>query len=214
MTIAVSLGEVPALSTRDDLIAEVRAELNRADLTDGEIKSFIRRFEARANRLLRTPEMEQLDSVLADQAQGVLPTDFLEMRRVVGPSGYALDYVSPVNFIDYRDKTPVYTLAGNAIHFAPAPTTDTLFSLLYWAKIPALTADQPTNWLLERHPDAYFYGTLVNAETRIANDDRAVLWKAALDECFAEIEAEARRNSTGMTPRMRAGVHQTRGARA
>lgn len=214
MSIAVSLTEAPALATRDDLIAEVRAELNRADLTDGEIKSFIRRFEARANRLLRTPEMESIGSLSTSTSAALLPTDFLEMRRVVGPDGYALDYVSPSNFIDYRDRTPVYTLADGSIHISPAPTTATTYSLLYWAKVPALTINQATNWLLDRHPDAYFYGTLVNAETRIANDDRAVLWKAALDECFAEIEAEARRNSTGMTPRMRAGVHQTRGARA
>ena len=36
--------------------------------------------------------------------------------------------------------------------------------------------DRPHNWLLAKHPDAYLFGTLAEAELYIGHDERAPLW--------------------------------------
>ncbi|MCK8356920.1 hypothetical protein LXA28_18340, partial [Erwinia amylovora] len=44
-----------------------------------------------------------------------------------------------------------------------------------------------TNWLLTDHPDLYLYGSLLQAEAYLFNDDRLAVWKTAHDEVMAEI---------------------------
>jgi hypothetical protein len=59
--------------------------------------------------------------------------------------------------------------------------------------VPPLSDAQPTNWLLQEHPDAYLYGTLANAEAFIGHDERIQLWLAAREAAFASIEQADRK---------------------
>lgn len=212
MSIAVTLGEIPALDTRDDLIAEVKAELNRNDMSDGEIKSFIRRAEARFNRLLRTPDMEAIATITVDGTTADLPTDFLQLRAIYDADKQPLPVLSATGMLTYAGTGTVCALLGSSLSFNIELSG--LLTVHYWQAIPPLVADTPRNWLLERHPDLYFYGTLLGAEARIANDERIPLWKAATDETIAEIQRDGTRNRWGGPMQMMLDNRTVAGVRA
>jgi hypothetical protein len=102
-----------------------------------------------------------------------------------------LEYVEP-SYLQWaypsnNAGTPqVFTIEASSIYIRP--TTSDNLTFLYYAKIPALSDSNTTNWLLTAHPDVYLFGSMVEAELFGVNDSRAPLWKARRDEIFDEIE--------------------------
>jgi hypothetical protein len=48
--------------------------------------------------------------------------------------------------------------------------------MVYRKNIPALTASNTTNWLLDLAPDLYLYGVLMESAPYIKEDDRLQIW--------------------------------------
>jgi len=81
--------------------------------------------------------------------------------------------------------------------------------ITYFQKIPALTSTNTTNWLLDKYPDIYLYGTLCTAQAYLRDDERLAVWKGAWDEALGELERagiKARLPSTPLV--MRPGVYE------
>lgn len=197
-----------------DLLADVRLELNRDDFTDAEIVSFIRRAEARFNRILRVPAMEKSVTLVIASEIGALPNDFLDARSLYDANRVALRGMDPASFIEYSGNIPSYSLTAGVVRIAPAPTAATNYTLLYFSKIPALSTTVTTNWLLDSHPDAYLYATCLAASSRIADDGALAKWKQALDEALLEIEAAGSRNRFGGRIAMASPTQQLASVRA
>jgi hypothetical protein len=53
--------------------------------------------------------------------------------------------------------------------------------------ITPLAAGNPTNWLLQNHPDIYLYGALVESAPFLKDDERIPVWKMNLDERLNEL---------------------------
>jgi hypothetical protein len=119
------------------------------------------------NRELRVrPMLSRSTATISDEYSAV-PTDFLGVRS------FALDSAD-LAFVDVADiddaatdttaagKPTRYSVVGAEFRFFPAPDADYASVLTYWAKIPALSDDNPTNWLLTAHPDAYLYGAILH----------------------------------------------------
>jgi hypothetical protein len=53
--------------------------------------------------------------------------------------------------------------------------------------VTTLSVSNTSNWLLTAHPDAYLYGSLVEAEPYLKDDARIAIWKAGFDETVSEI---------------------------
>lgn len=180
-----------ALSTYAELLTELDAWLNRSDLT-ARIPTFIALFESRANRLLRVPEMEAESTFTL--ASGVdtyaLPDDFLAARSVIYDDEELLG-VTPATLrsnYDTAEGIPIaYAIVGTDMVMAPTPNAADTATLNYFQSIPALTADNPTNWLLTKYPDLYLWGSLTMAEAYLRDDERVAVWKSAWDEALAEI---------------------------
>ena len=148
------------------LQADVADWLMRSDLTDV-IPTFIVNGESRINKRIRHRLMEATDTLTFD-ANGVatLPSDFLEVRSLEVVSGslrIPLEHIEPDSaewLFKHRPSTPKYftTVAENVV-------TRPLFSgsgtLNYYARLPALSNAEPTNWLLEKFPEVYLYGALI-----------------------------------------------------
>lgn len=179
------------------LSADIADYLDRDDLT-ARIPGFIRRTEARLNRLLEDPEMEVSDTLTGDGAS--LPADFGAMISIGTADGNAL---TPMANAEYAALTPVsgvsrfYTIREGAIYYYPGSANVTL---VYRRSIPALTADSPTNWLLDRAPDVYLYGALVQASAFLAEDERVGLWKSAFDEAIDELRTDGAKRKWGAGP--------------
>lgn len=127
--------------------------------------------ETKLNRALRVADMETVDTVTIANGDGTLPTDFLEARQVLSPTGTPIRSVSLQQLTNsYRTYpgTPYgYAIVGSTIQVRPKADGD--LTLTYYAKIPGLTTANPTNWLLEKAPDVYLYALL--AEVAIASMD-------------------------------------------
>ncbi|KQS79035.1 hypothetical protein ASG25_10640 [Rhizobium sp. Leaf384] len=116
--------------------------------------------EAKFNRVLRVGEMESSGNVTLVSGDADLPADFLEARLVSAPDGRGLNAWSLAEldrrYGSYGGIPAGYSIVGNVMRVRP--TSSGTVRLDYYAKIPALTPANPTNWLLEKAPDAYLYG--------------------------------------------------------
>ena len=53
--------------------------------------------------------------------------------------------------------------------------------------VTSLSVSNTTNWLLTAHPDAYLYGSLLEAAPYLMDDARLAMWATALERVLAEI---------------------------
>jgi hypothetical protein len=141
------------------------------------------------NRELRTPDMERTttgqvsgeDTPLARR----LSRDAGDLRGgLARPSAEGHSPTAIRQDFDGTTGTPVaYALVSGGIRLVPPPSSsDPADDGLFRADRCRCRFTAPSNWLLEKHPDAYLYGTLFNAEALSRQCDRAAQWKGLLDE--------------------------------
>jgi hypothetical protein len=209
----VSVGT--GVTTYSGLVTSIGLWLERSDLGTM-IPDFITLFEARMNRILRTPEMEVTDDLTIDAERVDLPTDFLQMRALY-INGDPRAELEPVSLGTLRTKYALqatgqpecYAISGSELVFGPAPDTDYDAVITYYGKLDPISTDAETNWLISSHPDIYLRGVLLEAEFYGWNDDRLPLLKGAQDEAIDELMAQGRRKQYGAAPlRLRASVRE------
>lgn len=205
------------ITTYDELKAAVGSWLKRTSL-DTEIPNFIQLAEAHFNRVIRAVEMETRATNTADSEFLALPDDFISMRElhIEGSRDKPLKYVTPQEMtqMEYRGYTGVpfaYTVMDDQIKLFPAPSATNTedFEMIYLQKIPALSASNTTNWLLDSHPDIYLHGALIQAEGFFYNDRRMPIWQQRCDMAIADLNRRSNSSRVGtgpMMPRVRAIV--------
>jgi len=206
-----------AISTYAELQTATANWLDRTDLTD-RIPEFIDLAESTFNRTIRNHRMiTKNDSYSLDSRYVNLPTDTLEVIRIVvdvSPQ-ITLEYLTPEEIAERRGAgssgRPVYfTVIGgstNQIELLPSPDSTYTSSIVYYTKIPALTDAATENWLLTNNPDIYLFGTLVEAEPYLKNDERMPMWSARLGKALEELKLQGEREMhTGSSLRMRSRV--------
>lgn len=187
-----------AITTYSELKTAVENWLDH-QLFTSRVPEFIALFEAVANRRLRVRQQETSTTLTPSSGDASLPSDYLSWRSVLSgaDSGRELQYVTPV-YMNLRysssdtDVPSVFTIVGSTLKIRPIDSSD--LTLVYYAKVPALSDSATTNWLLTAHPDLYLFGSLVEAEVFGVNDERLSMWKARRDEIFTEIELLANRS--------------------
>lgn len=154
------------------------------------VPTFIQFFEAKMNRELFVPQMEQRSTTTIDTSSTEpefisLPSDFQTIRRVRLSSATgkpSLDYLSGPSLDEYRSgignatgQPRHYTIMGSEIELAPTPDSDYSVEMVYRKNVPSLESND-TNWLLTLAPDLYLYGALMEAEPALKNDGRIQTW--------------------------------------
>jgi len=171
--------------------------LDRSDLTD-RIPEFIALAEARFNRELRTRDMETVStaiSTVAGTREYSLPTGFVQMKEF----HLSTDPLTPLAYItpemmtrlwagSAQAKPQVFTIIADNVRLGPAPDAVYTTSMLYYKTFTALSDSATTNDMLTNNPDVYLYGTLLEAEPFIMNDQRIQLWLGAFDRAVASIQ--------------------------
>jgi hypothetical protein len=102
-----------------------------------------------------------------------------------------LEYVHPSYLHALYPTLPagaprLFAIEGGSL--TVAPVNDTALTFDYFQKIPALSSQSPSNWLLAAAPDLYLFGALAEAHGFVKDAESLALWKARRDELFAEIE--------------------------
>lgn len=196
-----------ALTTYAELQTSVITELDRTGNTEftTAVPDFVNRCESKLNRKLRLREMEQL--AYATYSVG---TNALADRLLAMPSGYVelipplrgkvataddttyeeIPYVDPGKIsLHYGSATTAgqlrYTLRDQLEFSAPVGSEHTI--MMHFIKGWDLATDT-TNWLLTNYPDAYLYGTLMEASVFIIDDTRAAGWKLLFDEVMRDLQ--------------------------
>jgi hypothetical protein len=207
-----------AITTYAELQTATANWLDRTDLT-ARIPEFIELAEANFNRVIRQPDMvDKDDSFSISSRYTTLPTDTLEIIRIVVDLTpvIVLEYLTPEEISERRrvmtaTGRPYYftTIGGstNQLEVLPSPDSTYTASIVYYTRIAALSDSATSNWLLAAHPDIYLFGTLVEAEPYLKNDERMPMWTTRLDKALNDLGLQGQRERhTASGLRMRSRV--------
>jgi hypothetical protein len=206
-----------AITNYTNLQTTIADFLNRDDLT-AVIPTFIQLAEAQINREIRHYEMEKraTGQQSAGDAYMQVPSDWLETIRLsLTASGTsAVTMASRAAIADIRAKNEnvstnlpyYYCHVDGQFELYPTPVEETDFELLYYAKIPSLSASATTNWLLTNHPDVYLYGALLHSAPYLAEDARVAVWAQMYSAAVQNVNTaseKARYSGSGITLKVR-----------
>lgn len=172
-----------SFETYDALVTSIAGWIKRKD-QQARIPDFIRLFEARMNRVLRTSNQRKSASLTAYGGSVVLPDDCLELIAV-DDTKRNLRLMTTIQYGPSQLDSGYYAIEGSVLRISG--TTDSV-NVRYYAKVPPLGPSNPTNWVLDSHPDAYLFGALTEAEPYLLNDDRMPMWKARCDTAIQAIQ--------------------------
>jgi hypothetical protein len=186
-----------AISTFAELKTATANWLDRSDLTD-RIPEFIALAEARFNRILRIRDMETVSTAISTTGgtrEYSLPTGFVQMKEfhLTTDPLTPLAYITPEMMTrlwagSSSGKPEVFTVIADNVRLGPSPDAVYTTSMLYYKTFTALSDDATTNDMLTNNPDVYLYGTLLEAEPFIMNDERVQLWATAFKQAIDDIQ--------------------------
>jgi len=189
-----------ALDTYSELQAAIIRWAMRTGDTEfaAEVPTFIELAESRINRTLRVSDMETTTTTTLDDDGAMdLPEDFLELRAFLGSGSpqYSLAPVTPAFAADEyagagAGTSYSYAIVGNNLTTFPAGTGDA--TLTYFAKVPALSDEEPTNWLLTKAPEVYLYGALMESAPYLMDDQRTVGWGTLFQKAIDDLHSQDR----------------------
>lgn len=201
-----------ALNTFAGLKATIADYLNRDDLTTI-IPSFISIAEAKFNRKLRVRQMITRAEGQIETAFFAYPADWLSIKEFQLNTNpiTKLEYVTETYANELRSnqyistgKPLFYTIVGSQLEFIPTPDATYSAELTYYAKIPALSDSNTSNWLLLYAPDLYLYGALIEATPYLKDDERLATWSQLYTNSLGDIEVADQRASASSTSVVRA----------
>ena len=186
-----------AIGTFGELKTAAANWLDRSDLTD-RIPEFISLAEARFNRVLRIRDMETVSTAISTTGgtrEYSLPTGFVQMKEFhlttdpLTPLAYITPEMMSRMWAGSTTGTPlVFTIIADNVRLGPSPDAVYTTSMLYYKTFTALSTDNTTSEMLTNNPDVYLYGTLLEAEPFIMNDERVPLWLAAFEKAVSDIQ--------------------------
>jgi len=142
-------------------------------------------------------ESKQTASTVSGQRNYNLPASYIQMRNFqVNTSPLTtLSYVTPEIYDRLwggsTSGTPkFYTILANEVSFGPIPATVMEVEMLFYKKFDNLSLTTTTNTLLTDSPDVYLYGSMMEAEPFIMNDERVALWATSLSKAISELQEQ------------------------
>ena len=187
-----------AISNYTELKTAVANWLDRDDLTD-RIPEFIALAEARFNRVLRLRSMEvkYTANTVAGQRNLALPASYIQMRNFQVNTNplTTLSYVTPEIYDRLwggsTQGTPkFYTILADEVSLGPIPASAQEVEMLFYKKFDNLSGSVATNWMITNAPDIYLYGSMLEAEPFIMNDERVPLWSQALQQGVSDLQEQ------------------------
>ena len=187
-----------AIGTYSELQTAVANWLDRDDLTD-RIPEFIALAEARMNRVLRIRLMEgkYTASTVAAQRNYALPASYIQMRNFqlntspITPLQYVTPEIYDRLWGGSTGGTPqFYTIVAGEVQLGPLPASVLTMEMLFYKKISALSVTNTTEAMLTDNPDIYLYGSLLEAEPFIMNDERVGLWAQGFQQAISDLQEQ------------------------
>jgi hypothetical protein len=170
-----------ALANYTELKAAVTRAIKRSDMST-DIDDWIVLREAELNLVLRRREMSNraTTTTVVGQAAYALPTDFGDAISMHLNDGDRQVVLSPSDFDRIRTgwteqgEPEEWAITNNEFLLGPTPDAVYTLELHYYQGITSLLTTS-SNWLLDRHPGIYFWGTLVSGASYLG-DPQAEAW--------------------------------------
>lgn len=182
-----------------ELQAVIADFANRQDLAS-QITTFIQLTEARLNRDIRHWRQEKRAQAQVTGERFPLPCDWLETIKVIADGKpLRLADAFEVDRVDHAAQRAFvanhfYRHTGDELELIPASDGPVDFEIEYVAKVPSLSEDNPTNWLLEEFPDVYIYGAMLQVAPFLHDDQRLPLWSQAYGEAVSSANISSDRS--------------------
>lgn len=158
---------------------------------------FIALTEAKANRRLRQDFRRRTAATLTTDAGGVavLPAGFVGLtsvtRSLLGSVPMSQVSWSAMTLRDpYRTGSNANVFALNGTSLMVAPVTGDGFTIQFSSVLAALSADNPTNWLLALAPDYYLFGGQAAASAYLKDYGAAQMLQAQADEILDDLVSQ------------------------
>lgn len=206
-----------SIATYADLKTSVADFLNRDDLTSV-VPTFIRLAESRIDRELRHWRMEGRSTAELDTQYSAIPADFLQPIRlqITDAPTSEVSPISTAQMLQLRSerndrvgRPTNYALTAGGLELYPTPDVTYAASLVYYARVPALSDSNTSNWLLAEAPDVYLYGALVHAAPYLKDDARMAIWEAMFStgiDILGKSSADAKYGGSGLVMRTKRGA--------
>lgn len=167
------------------------------------IPAFTKIVEGKINNALRTGDQSVRAQIwlMRDEEYYGLPSDWGGARDVeilhdgIRTGGRTLTYLAPeeMNKLSRknngRNRHNYYTIIANQIQVAP-PTDNEVLEIVYYQRLPALSANSDTNWLTEKNPDAYVFGLCAEIGAFAKDDMTFATYDGRFKESLANITQE------------------------
>jgi hypothetical protein len=199
-----------ALATYSDLKTSLANWLNRTDLTSEISGDFIVLAEKDFNSKLRVRKMITQSSITIDAETETLPTGFLQVRDfyiLQGNTKYSLQYITPAQMDQIRGgsttgQPSTYTILGDNLRFAPAPSTSYTGVINYYKEFDPLSDSNTSNYILTNHPAIYLYGSLYHASNFLGGiePNQAGQWEKMYQTALERLERNDKEDSYGNAP--------------
>lgn len=159
--------------------------------------SWVQLHEAGANRVLR--DRQQVVRATATLSDGMirLPADWKEAQQLqINDANLAKPKVLTLVTQERADEIRAegrltepahYCIVGNYLEVVPYTAAALQIEMAYYKGVPALDSDRATNWMLQEHPDYYFYGALVHSAPYLRDDERIATWGGMASAAEAQI---------------------------
>ena len=187
-----------SITTYAELKSAIADFLNRDDLTSV-IPTFISLAEASINRDLRHWRQEKRVEATLDEQYENFPVDFLEIQELSLTDGTRLEMVSTAFMQERKQESTAagkpryFRVYADQFEFYPAPDASYTMSMQYYARTPALSDTNTSNWILTYAPDAYLYGALAQAAPYLAEDGRITIWASLYQNAIEGMRLDGER---------------------
>jgi hypothetical protein len=184
------------LGTYSDLQAAIARWLRRSDLSDV-IPDLIGLAESSMQRQLetvfqRTEQVLNITGEFAAKPAGYKTS--IAMRLTSGVCTPILEW-SPGEMSDAKAIPAVlssyprrFSSIGTQFEFYPVPDGPYTAEIVFDTGFTPLSDDNPTNWILADHSDAYLYGALSLGSAFAKNFENAGTWKDEFTRVIGEIQ--------------------------
>lgn len=162
-----------------EIRTQFKAILNRRDCSDVLADTFLTQGLLMAQRDLRTPMQEVLDTetVAFPWTGWTVPTDFKRTIAMMYETSNGLtriQYLPPERFLEVdniENSSPIYfTRLEDKFQFRPTPAEDIELTHYYYGDLPAFTDDNSTTVLSTIAPDLVIYAGLSYAADYFLDD--------------------------------------------
>jgi hypothetical protein len=194
-------------TTYDGVLDAVREELDRDDVTDEQLRSFIRIAEQRAFRSLRIPAMEVKDALSVvpapeGETDGTgsvpVPARWLETITLTNEDGRPLEFISQQFFRQLLPRASGrlthFTRERNSFLLYPTAQGDTVFLYYYAKPEPGDTNANPNPPIYVELGECIFHGAVSEGWRFFREPEKHEYYKSLFFELLEQLQEQYRQS--------------------